>query len=257
MSDSATTARALFSVTSSQRVFDGAVTAVRIDDVVMPDGKTAKREVVEHDNAVAIVALDWAGGAGADADPDPNSEPTVILIEQYRHPLGRRLWELPAGLMDVDGEGAQQTAARELVEETGYAAANWSVLVDVAPSPGFSEEIVRIFLATDLTRVGRPHPGDHEEAELRVVLVPLSTAVQAVLDGRIVNGMAVSGLLAASGPCARVRSSACTPETCRGRALPAPTSRGRLSLREQRIGDGSVIGDRPGRRPSTGRRHTR
>jgi len=197
MSDSATTARALFSVTSSQRVFDGAVTAVRIDDVVMPDGKTAKREVVEHDNAVAIVALNWAGGAGADADPDPNSEPTVILIEQYRHPLGRRLWELPAGLMDVDGEGAQQTAARELVEETGYAAANWSVLVDIAPSPGFSEEIVRIFLATDLTRVGRPHPGDHEEAELRVVLVPLSTAVQAVLDGRIVNGMAVSGILAA------------------------------------------------------------
>ena len=197
MSDSATTARALFSVTSSQRVFDGAVTAVRIDDVVMPDGKTAKREVVEHDNAVAIVALDWAGGAGADADPDPNSEPTVILIEQYRHPLGRRLWELPAGLMDVDGEGAQQTAARELVEETGYAAANWSVLVDVAPSPGFSEEIVRIFLATDLTQVGRPHPGDHEEADLRVVLVPLSTAVRAVLDGRIVNGMAVSGILAA------------------------------------------------------------
>ena len=197
MSDSATTARALFSVTSSQRVFDGAVTAVRIDDVVMPDGKTAKREVVEHDNAVAIVALDWAGGAGADADPDPNSEPTVILIEQYRHPLGRRLWELPAGLMDVDGEGAQQAAARELVEETGYAAANWSVLVDVAPSPGFSEEIVRIFLATGLTEVGRPHPGDHEEAELRVVLVPLSTAVQAVLDGRIVNGMAVAGILAA------------------------------------------------------------
>jgi len=194
MSDPATTARSLFSVTSSQRVFDGAVTAVRIDDVVMPDGNTAKREVVEHDNAVAIVALESAGArAGADPDADPN----VILIEQYRHPLGRRLWELPAGLMDVHGEGAQQTAARELVEETGYAAANWSVLVDVAPSPGFSEEIVRIFLATDLTQVGRPHPGDHEEAELRVVLVPLSTAVQAVLDGRIVNGMAVSGILAA------------------------------------------------------------
>src|SRR5664279_4583672 len=187
MSDPATTTRPLFSVTSSQRVFDGAVTAVRIDDVVMPDGNTAKREVVEHDNAVAIVAIEAAGA-------DPNSEPTVILIEQYRHPLGRRLWELPAGLMDVDGEGAQQTAARELVEETGYAAANWSVLVDVAPSPGFSEELVRIFLATDLTRVGRPHPGEDEEAELRVLLVPLSTAVQAVLDGRIVNGMAVSGI---------------------------------------------------------------
>jgi 8-oxo-dGTP pyrophosphatase MutT (NUDIX family) len=178
-------------VTSSQRVFDGAVTAVRIDDVVMPGGETAKREVVEHDNAVAVVALDSDSGADSGADP------RVILIEQYRHPLGRRLWELPAGLMDVDGEGAQQAAARELVEETGYAAANWSVLVDVAPSPGFSEEIVRIFLATGLTEVGRPHPGDHEEAELRVVLVPLSTAVQAVLDGRIVNGMAVAGILAA------------------------------------------------------------
>ena len=191
MSDAATTARPLFSVTSSQRVFDGAVTAVRIDDVVMPGGETAKREVVEHDNAVAVVALDSDSGADSGADP------RVILIEQYRHPLGRRLWELPAGLMDVDGEGAQQAAARELVEETGYAAANWSVLVDVAPSPGFSEEIVRIFLATGLTEVGRPNPGDHEEAELRVVLVPLSTAVQAVLDGRIVNGMAVAGILAA------------------------------------------------------------
>ena len=195
MSDPATTARSLFSVTSSQRVFDGAVTAVRIDDVVMPDGNTAKREVVEHDNAVAIVALDSAGGAASESAHD--QDPRVILIEQYRHPLGRRLWELPAGLIDVDGEGAQQTASRELVEETGYAAANWSVLVDVAPSPGFSEEIVRIFLATDLTQVGRPHPGDHEEADLRVVLVPLSTAVRAVLDGRIVNGMAVSGILAA------------------------------------------------------------
>jgi len=200
-------ARPLFSVTSSQRVFDGAVTAVRIDDVVMPDGKTAKREVVEHDNAVAIVALD-----------DSGSDPKVILIEQYRHPLGRRLWELPAALLDIDGEGAQQTAARELVEETGYAAATWSVLVDVAPSPGFSEEIVRIFLATDLTQVGRPHPGDHEEAELRVVLVPLSTAVQAVLDGRIVNGMAVSGILAAErtlreGPVRRTQSGGDLPWT--------------------------------------------
>ena len=117
MSDPATTARPLFSVTSSQRVFDGAVTSVRIDDVVMPDGDTAKREVVEHDNAVAIVALDSAGRAGSgggSTSSTPGSADMVILIEQYRHPLGRRLWELPAGLMDVDGEGAQQTAAREL-----------------------------------------------------------------------------------------------------------------------------------------------
>ena len=221
MSDAATTARPLFSVTSSQRVFEGAVTAVRIDDVVMPGGETAKREVVEHDNAVAVVALDSDSGADSGADP------RVILIEQYRHPLGRRLWELPAGLMDVAGEGAQQAAARELVEETGYAAANWSVLVDVAPSPGFSEEIVRIFLATGLTEVGRPHPGDHEEAELRVVLVPLSTAVQAVLDGRIVNGMAVAGILAAErtlrqGPVERTESTGDLPwPSATGSDIPA------------------------------------
>ena len=227
MSDAATTARPLFSVTSSQRVFDGAVTAVRIDDVVMPDGETAKREVVEHDNAVAVVALDSDSGGDSDSGAGAGADPRVILIEQYRHPLGRRLWELPAGLMDVDGEGAQQAAARELVEETGYAAANWSVLVDVAPSPGFSEEIVRIFLATGLTEVGRPHPGDHEEAELRVVLVPLSTAVQAVLDGRIVNGMAVAGILATDrtlrqGPVERTESTGDLPwASATGSDIPA------------------------------------
>ena len=227
MSDAATTARPLFSVTSSQRVFDGAVTAVRIDDVVMPDGETAKREVVEHDNAVAVVALDSDSGGDSDSGAGAGADPRVILIEQYRHPLGRRLWELPAGLMDVDGEGAQQAAARELVEETGYAAANWSVLVDVAPSPGFSEEIVRIFLATGLTEVGRPHPGDHEEAELRVVLVPLSTAVQAVLGGRIVNGMAVAGILATDrtlrqGPVERTESTGDLPwASATGSDIPA------------------------------------
>lgn len=201
----------LFSVRSSRRVFDGAVTAVRIDEVVMPDGQTASREVVEHDLAVAVVALDTANdtaGDTADTVGLPAPAAGIILIEQYRHPLRRRLWELPAGLMDVDGEPAQEAAARELIEETGYAAAEWSVLLDVATSPGFSEEVVRIFLARGLTRVGRPRPGQHEEAELRVVRVPLATAVRAVLDGRIVNVMAVAGILAAErtlreGPVAR------------------------------------------------------
>jgi len=205
----------LFSVRSSRRVFDGAVTAVRIDEVVMPDGQTASREVVEHDLAVAVVALDTGEDTGEDTADDtadtvdpPAPAAGIILIEQYRHPLRRRLWELPAGLMDVDGEPAQEAAARELIEETGYAAAEWSVLLDVATSPGFSEEVVRIFLARGLTRVGRPRPGQHEEAELRVVRVPLATAVRAVLDGRIVNVMAVAGILAAErtlreGPVAR------------------------------------------------------
>jgi ADP-ribose pyrophosphatase len=98
--------------------------------------------------------------------------------------------------MDVKGEQAQLAAARELTEETGYAAEHWSVLLDVATSPGFTEETVRIFLATGLTEVGRP-ASEHEEADLRVVRVPLTVAVESVLAGRIVNVMAVAGILAA------------------------------------------------------------
>jgi 8-oxo-dGTP pyrophosphatase MutT (NUDIX family) len=190
----------VFSVVSTERVFDGKVASLRIDEVVMPGGGTAKREVVEHGGAVAIVALDTAGpidrAAGFEVVDVAESADMVILIEQYRHPLGRRLWELPAGLMDVDGEPAQLAAARELTEETGYAAEHWSVLLDVATSPGFTEETVRIFLATGLTEVGRP-ASEHEEADLRVVRVPLTVAVESVLAGRIVNVMAVAGILAA------------------------------------------------------------
>jgi|GEM_PF-115044 len=192
----------MFSVVSSQRVFEGVVASVRVDEVVMPGGGTAKREVVEHGGAVAVVALDSArapdlsGEVGIDSDEVVGSGARIILIEQYRHPLHRRLWELPAGLLDIEGEPAQVAAARELTEETGYAAARWSVLLDVATSPGFTEETVRIYLATELTEVGRPD-GEHEEADLRVVRVPLSVAVAAVLAGRIVNVMAVAGILAA------------------------------------------------------------
>ncbi len=200
----------VFSVVSSERKFEGVVASVRVDEVVMPGGGTAKREVVEHGGAVAIVALDSAGPLDQAADFDvvdaEDSATMVILIEQYRHPLGRRLWELPAGLMDFEGESGQAAAARELIEETGYAADHWSVLLDVATSPGFTEETVRIFLATGLTDVGRPD-SEHEEADLRVVRVPLSVAVESVLAGRIVNVMAVAGILAAD---AVLRGSAVT-----------------------------------------------
>ncbi len=174
----------VFSVQKSRLEFEGRIARVRIDTVVMPGGGTADREVVEHDRAVAIVAID--------------EDNQVILIEQYRHPLRRRLWELPAGLMDVSGEGAQSTAARELGEETGLAAADWSVLLDVAASPGFTDEVVRIFLATGLTDIGRQGVVEHEEADLKIVRVPLQTAVRGALAGQIVNASAVAGLLAAS-----------------------------------------------------------
>ena len=130
---------------------------VRVDDVAMPGGGQAKREVVEHHGAVAIVALD---------DDDQ-----VTLIHQYRHPLGRRIWELPAGLIDHLGEDPLESAKRELVEEVGLAAEDWSVLVDVAASPGFTDEVVRVYLATGLSTVDRELLGD-EEADLVARKVP-------------------------------------------------------------------------------------
>lgn len=177
----------LFSVNGSRSVYDGKVVAVRVDEVVMPGGGTALREVVGHDRAVAVVAL----------DTESAEEPSVVMIEQYRHPLRRRLWELPAGLMDVAGEAALLAAQRELAEETGFAAADWQLLVDSAASPGFTDEVVRVFLATGLYEVGRPDDPTDEEADLRVVRVPLSRAVQAVFDGAIVNSATVTGILSA------------------------------------------------------------
>lgn len=173
----------LFDVVSSETVFDGRIAKVRIDQVAMPGGGVAAREVVGHDKAVAVVALDEDG--------------CVVLIEQYRHPLRRRLWELPAGLLDIEGEPAQEAAARELAEEVGLVAERWEVLVDLASSPGFCDEAVRVFLARGLIDTGRVGEISDEEADLTITRVPLAKAVQAVFAGQIVNAAAVAGLLAA------------------------------------------------------------
>ncbi|MCV7367378.1 ADP-ribose pyrophosphatase [Mycolicibacterium duvalii] len=148
----------------------------------MPGGATARREIVEHFGAVAVVALD--------------DEANLVLVHQYRHAFGRRLWELPAGLLDVGGEAPHLTASRELAEEAGLAAQRWHTLVDLDSSPGFSDESVRVFLATGLSEVGRP-AADHEEADLEVRRVPLREAVDMVYAGQIVNAIAVAGVLAA------------------------------------------------------------
>lgn len=171
-----------FTVQSSDDVYVGRILALRADRVVMPGGGTATREVVEHHGAVAVVALD---------DDDH-----VTLIHQYRHPLGRRIWELPAGLIDHLGEDPVETARRELVEEVGLAASDWSVLVDVAASPGFTDEVVRVYLATGLSAVDRELLGE-EEADLVARTFPLAEAVRMALAGEIVNGAAVGGILAA------------------------------------------------------------
>lgn len=172
-----------FRTVGSETVYSGAIVALRLDQVEMPGGRVAEREVVEHHGAVAIVALDDDG--------------SVVLINQYRHPIGRRLLELPAGLLDQAGEDPLAAARRELAEETGLAAREWSTLVDVVLSPGFTDEALRIYLATGLSDTDRPDP-EHEEADLAIVRMPLQDAVTAALAGRIENATAVAGVLAAS-----------------------------------------------------------
>jgi ADP-ribose pyrophosphatase len=172
----------VFETASSETLYTGKIFALRSDRVRMPGGKVVTREIVEHFGAVAVVAMDDDGN--------------IPMVYQYRHAFGRRLWELPAGLLDVDGEAAHLTAARELMEEAGLEAKEWTVLVDLDSTPGFSDESVRVYLATGLTQVDRPDAHD-EEADMTLEWFPLADAAHEVLSGEVVNGIAVAGILAA------------------------------------------------------------
>ncbi len=172
----------VFETVSSETLYTGRIFTLRKDQVRMPGGKVVGREVVEHFGAVAVLAMDGDGN--------------IPMVYQYRHPIGRRLWELPAGLLDVDGEAPHLTAARELQEEAGLAARTWQVLVDIDSTPGFSDESVRVYLATGLTDVGRPDAHD-EEADMTLEWIPIAEALRHVFTGEIVDSLAVSGILAA------------------------------------------------------------
>ena len=156
---------------------------VRTDKVLMPDSSLAERTVVTHIGAVAILALD--------------ERDRVLMIRQYRHPVERQLWEIPAGLRDVPGEALLDTARRELLEETGYAAREWHSLVDSYASPGITSERIRIFLARGLAAAESDYQREGEEKFLRTAWVPLAEAVQAALAGKLHNGATIQGVLAA------------------------------------------------------------
>ena len=166
--------------------FRGHVWSVASDEVRLPGGTIAVRDVVVHPGAVGVAAID--------------EDDRILLIRQFRHPVGGYLLELPAGLRDVPGEPPLETARRELAEEAGLTATEWHVLVDFFNSPGGSTEAFRCYLARGVARLpgGRPHTGEAEEADLPQAWVPLDDAVEAVLAGHLHNPTTVAGVLAAA-----------------------------------------------------------
>jgi ADP-ribose pyrophosphatase len=174
-----------FRVLSSTERFSGRVVSLVSDEIALPGG-TGVRDYVVHPGAVAVAALDEEG--------------RIVLLRQYRHPVRADLWELPAGLLDVAGEPALETAGRELWEEADLRAAQWHVLADLLTSPGGSDEAIRVYLARGLSEVdpAERHVRTDEEAVMTIERLDLDTAVAMVFDGTIQNATCAAGVLAAA-----------------------------------------------------------
>jgi ADP-ribose pyrophosphatase len=156
--------------------FRGRVISLTIDEVTLPNGHRASLEIVHHPGGAAIVALD--------------SEGRVCLLKQYRHAAAQWLWELPAGKLEP-GEPPLNTAQRELTEEAGVDAANWTSLGHCVPSPGVLTEIVHLYLATDL----KAATASPESAEVfEVHWIALEDAYRQVLDGTISDAKTAIGI---------------------------------------------------------------
>ena len=170
-------------VTASELVYEGRVWDVRSDTFVYGDDEIV-RQYVDHPGAAAVVAID--------------DRERVLLIQQYRHPIGHRDWEIPAGLLDIAGEPPIDAARRELAEEADLDAERIEPLLSVFTTPGGNDEVVHIFLARGLRPASAAFAREAEEADIRVEWVPLDDAVEAVMSGRMRNGILVAGILAAA-----------------------------------------------------------
>ncbi|MEU5206823.1 NUDIX domain-containing protein [Streptomyces sp. NRRL F-5527] len=166
----------------TQTPFVGKKTSVRTDEVVMPGGAVVHRDYQVHPGSVAVLALD-------DAD-------RAVVLRQYRHPVRQKLWEIPAGLLDVPGENPLHAAQRELYEEAHVKAEDWRVLADVYTTPGGCDEAVRIFLARGLSEAeGDRFAVEDEEADMELARVPVDELVRGVLGGDLHNNCLVVGVL--------------------------------------------------------------
>lgn len=171
---------------SSRVVYDGRLARVRVDTLGCPDGSTVEREIVEHPDAVAVVAVEDDGN--------------VVLLRQYRHAVGQHELELPAGILDVDGEAPQQAAERELAEEVGLAARRLVPLVTFHNSGGWTDESTTVYLAEGVHPVAGPdeYTAEAEEADMEVVRLPLAEALDLAAAGEISDAKTLIGLLLVS-----------------------------------------------------------
>jgi ADP-ribose pyrophosphatase len=159
----------------SRRVYDGKIINVRVDEVQINDRQTI-REIVEHGGSAAILPL--IGN-------------TIIMEKQYRHAIGKELYEIPAGTLE-EGESPEECAKRELIEETGYRAGKLERLGQCYMTPGYCTELIHFFVATDLEEVS--HEMDADE-DLTVVKMTIDDAVKKILDGEIVDAKTVCVVL--------------------------------------------------------------
>ncbi|MBM7646221.1 ADP-ribose pyrophosphatase [Scopulibacillus daqui] len=157
----------------SKTIYEGKIIKVRVDDVTLPNGGTSKREIVDHPGAVAVIAL--------------NSEGKLLLVKQFRKPLEKVIYEIPAGKLEP-GEDPKQTALRELEEETGYKCKEMSHVVSFYTSPGFANELVHIYF-TDSLIEGQKHLDEDEFLEN--IEVDLEAAVDMIRDQRIFDAKTV------------------------------------------------------------------
>ena len=171
----------MFSIADERSLTEALFLDVKMLTVAAPNGSTFERVVVRHPGAVCVVAVH-------DGD--------VLLINQYRAPVDEMLLELPAGKLDVEGEDPAVAAVRELEEEIGFTAGSVELLVSFYTGPGFTDELIHLYVADDLTPVeARPHGVEEEAAE--VVRVPLGRAMDMIAEGQIRDAKTILGLQAA------------------------------------------------------------
>jgi ADP-ribose pyrophosphatase len=172
-------------VVGSRTVHRGHYLEVRVDEIVTPDGRRSRRDVVGHPGAVAIVAL----------DPDDR----VLLVRQFRLAAGRTLLEIPAGTLDRAADGTLEdpdlASRRELEEETGFRAASWQHLGAFWTAPGFATELMHLYLARDLAPAHGDRLGPDEDERLELERIPWRDAVAMAEDGRIADAKSILGLL--------------------------------------------------------------